>query len=61
MVRRIGRERFSLQDVYAYENDLSTIYPSNRSVKPKIRQQLQLLRDLGFVRFDGGGYYTLLR
>jgi type II restriction enzyme len=61
MVRRIGRDHFCLHDVYAYEDDLSAIYPDNRNVRAKIRQQLQVLRDLGFLAFEGGGRYRTLR
>jgi type II restriction enzyme len=61
MVRQLGRKRFSLQDVYGFEDALSTIYPSNKNVRPKIRQQLQVLRDLNFIRFAGRGEYELLR
>jgi len=61
MVRQLGRKRFSLQDVYGFEEALSTIYPSNKNVKPKIRQQLQILRDLNFICFAGRGEYELLR
>jgi type II restriction enzyme len=32
-------------------------HPDNRHVPDKIRQQLQVLRDLGFVEFLGGGRY----
>lgn len=56
-VELIGREEFTLADVYAYEGRLSALYPDNRNVRPKIRQQLQVLRDAGFVEFDGGGRY----
>ncbi len=31
------------------------LHPENRYVRPKIRQQLQILRDLGFVEFLGRG------
>ncbi len=34
--------------------------PANRNVQPKIRQQLQVLRDMGFVEFLGAGRYRLL-
>jgi type II restriction enzyme len=61
MIRRLNKERFSLQDVYAFENDLSAIYPGNRNVRPKIRQQLQVLRDTGFIEFEGAGRYRALR
>lgn len=61
MIRRLGRNSFSLRDVYSFENDLSAIYPNNRNIRPKIRQQLQVLRDIGFVTFEGSGRYRLLR
>lgn len=61
MIRRLGRKSFSLQDVYSFEDDLSTIYPNNRNIRPKIRQQLQVLRDIGFVAFEGSGRYRMLR
>ena len=32
-------------------------YPSNQNVRPKLRQQLQILRDLGLVEFLGKGSY----
>ena len=32
---------------------------TNRHVRPKIRQQLQVLRDLGLLDFLGGGSYRL--
>lgn len=32
-------------------------YPANRHVRPKLRQQLQRLRDLGLIEFLGGGHY----
>jgi hypothetical protein len=32
-------------------------FPLNRFVRPQIRKQLQRLRDLGLVQFEGGGQY----
>lgn len=61
MIRRLGRRSFSLQDVYSFEDDLSAIYPNNRNIRPKIRQQLQVLRDIGLVAFEGSGRYRMLR
>ena len=55
----IGRATFTLDDVYAHEDRLSGIYPGNRHVKPKIRQQLQVLRDAGYLDFVGRGRYRL--
>jgi type II restriction enzyme len=56
-VERIGREAFTLDEVYAFEADLSAIYPGNANVRPKIRQQLQVLRDTGLIAFEGRGRY----
>lgn len=60
MARKIGRSHFALEDMYTYEDELRRIYPTNRNVKPKIRQQLQVLRDIGLVKFEGQGKYELL-
>jgi len=58
-VERIGRDTFSLDDVYAFEDRLTALYPGNRNVRPKIRQQLQVLRDRGFLEFTGRGRYRM--
>lgn len=55
-VRRLG-PRFTLDDVYAFEDELAAKHPANRNVRPKIRQQLQVLRDKGVVAFEGRGVY----
>jgi type II restriction enzyme len=48
---------FSIEDAYALEPLLAQIYPGNNNIRPKIRQQLQVLRDMGLVVFQGGGTY----
>jgi type II restriction enzyme len=58
-VEAIGRPQFTLDDVYAFEGRLGHLYPDNRNVRPKIRQQLQFLRDRGFLDFVSRGYYRL--
>lgn len=58
-VERIGHHEFTLDDVYAFEPHLSALYPDNRNVRPKIRQQLQVLRDHGWLTFEGKGRYRL--
>ena len=55
----IGRESFTLDDVYAFEGRLAAVYPANNNVRPKIRQQLQVLRDQGYLAFLGRGRYRL--
>jgi len=59
-VRKLGRTDFSLGEVYALEPDFAEQYPNNRNIRPKIRQQLQVLRDLKFLEFKGAGRYRLL-
>ncbi len=58
-VEAIGRPEFRLEDVYAFEAALGELYPNNRHVKQKIRQQLQVLRDKGYLDFVSRGYYRL--
>jgi type II restriction enzyme len=57
VVRSLNRKEFLLQDVYAFAGQLQKLHPGNRHVPDKIRQQLQILRDLGFVEFLGRGRY----
>lgn len=57
VVDRIDAATFTLNDVYAYEEHLSRLYPENMNVRAKIRQQLQVLRDSGYLEFLGGGLY----
>ena len=58
-VESIRKKEFDLDDVYAFEAQLSKLYPNNRHVKQKIRQQLQFLRDRGYLDFISRGYYRL--
>lgn len=59
-VETIPTESFSLNDVYAFETYLEKKHPGNSHIKDKIRQQLQILRDKGFVVFKGRGKYRKL-
>ena len=59
-VRRIGKETFTLAEMYAFEGALSKLHRENRNVRPKVRQQLQVLRDRGAVEFLGRGRYRVL-
>jgi type II restriction enzyme len=58
-VERIGQLEFTLDDVYNFENYLGELHPENNNVKPKIRQQLQVLRDAGVLEFLGRGRYRV--
>jgi type II restriction enzyme len=59
IVRSFGEREFSLAEVYAREAELTRLHPHNRHVRDKIRQQLQVLRDLGLLDFLTPGHYRL--
>jgi len=60
VLRALGKEQFALSDVYAHADELGRLHPGNRHVDEKIRQQLQVLRDLGFLEFlNNRGQYRL--
>ncbi|WP_226939371.1 hypothetical protein [Psychrobacter cryohalolentis] len=50
----------SLNQVYAFADLLKLKYPENNHIKDKIRQQLQILRDRGIIKFLGRGHYQKL-
>lgn len=56
-VDKMPGEEFKLSDIYSFENELKVKHPSNNFVKDKIRQQLQYLRDKGFIEFSSRGSY----
>jgi len=58
-IRSLNKREFSLGEAYSLESHLSALHPANRNVRPKIRQQLQELRDMGLVDFLGAGRYRL--
>ncbi len=58
-IDKLEKSEFMLQDVYAFEKILGEKHPENRHVKDKIRQQLQFLRDKGYLEFLGNGKYKL--
>ena len=60
-VREIRPIEFTLHDVYAFEGRLGELHKDNRNVRPKIRQQLQVLRDRGVLEFLGRGRYRVIR
>lgn len=58
-VNGVGEE-FALKDIYKFSEVLKAKHAENNNVEAKIRQQLQLLRDKGFIEFLGGGRYRRL-
>lgn len=59
VVRSLGKRKFQLSDVYARSHELAELHPQNRHVNDKIRQQLQVLRDMRLLEFLSPGHYRL--
>lgn len=55
----LNKKEFHLSDIYNFEKDLSANHYENKNIKPKIRQQLQILRNKGYLEFLGNGVYKL--
>ncbi len=47
--------------MYDFEARFAALYPCNSNVRPKIRQQVQVLRDRGWLGFLGRGRYRVRR
>jgi len=58
-VRRLGKAQFTTSDAYAFTRELEELHPDNRHVKDKIRQQLQALRDTGFLAHVERGVWAV--
>ena len=58
-VRSLHKAEFTLPEAYGLERSLAQLHPANRHVRDKIRQQLQVLRDLNLLEFVGRGKYRL--
>ena len=59
-IQSLDKRRFNLNEAYQFANELSALHPENKHIKPKIRQQLQILRDRGILRFVARGQYELV-
>jgi type II restriction enzyme len=60
VVTSLRKKEFVLSDVYAHDSELAKLHPNNSHIHDKIRQQLQVLRDMGLLEFLGGGSYRLI-
>ena len=56
LVERLD-EIFTLNQMYAFVEELKQKHPDNKHIQDKIRQQLQFLRDKGIIEFKGRGIY----
>jgi type II restriction enzyme len=61
LLRQLPGDRFSLNEAYSFEAHLAKLYPENNNVRPKIRQQLQVLRDAGIIQFEARGLYKFMQ
>ena len=59
-IDKLEKRTFCLDDIYRFENELHIKHPHNHFIKDKIRQQLQYLRDKGYLEFKGRGIYELI-
>ena len=59
-INDIKSEIFTLQDIYKFADYLKSKHALNNNIEPKIRQQLQFLRDKSFIEFVGRGVYHKL-
>jgi len=59
-IDNLGKQQFTLDEIYVFENELRFLYPENSHIKDKIRQQLQVLRDKDYLRFIGKRCYCLV-
>lgn len=58
-VRSLGKSEFALSEMYSQVDVLARLHPKNFHVRDKIRQQLQVLRDMNLLEFLGDGSYRL--
>ena len=56
-VNAINSTYFTIDMVYAFEEELILKHPDNHNICAKIRQQLQQLRNRGIILFLGNGQY----
>jgi type II restriction enzyme len=59
-IEKLGKNEFSLSDIYRFENELGILHPNNKHIRDKIRQQLQILRDKNYLDFISRGFYRLI-
>ena len=56
-IDQIKTAEFTLAEVYAFEHELKAKHADNNFIRDKIRQQLQVLRDMNIIEFVARGKY----
>lgn len=59
IIRRLGKTEFTNDEIYVFAPELEKLHPDNRHIRDKIRQQLQVLRDTGFLSHPSHGTWQL--
>lgn len=54
-------DNFTLEDMYHFVDVLQQKHLDNNNVEAKIRQQLQVLRDKGILKFTNRGHYSKIK
>lgn len=60
IINKFDNDLFNMQEVYSYKDILKIKHPNNNNIEAKIRQMLQQLRDMGFIKFVNRGCYKRL-
>jgi type II restriction enzyme len=58
-LRSLGKPEFTNAEIYARADALRAQHPENQHVTDKVRQQLQILRDTGFLTHTNRGSWRL--
>lgn len=58
-LEQLNKVQFSLKEIYGFTSYLQERHQDNHNIQPKIRQQLQILRDKGYLEFVGRGEYRI--
>lgn len=58
LLQTLPSTSFRLDEAYAFENQLKDLHPGNRNIRPKIRQQLQILVARGILIREEPGIYS---
>lgn len=59
-IENLDKKYFSLNDLYQFEKILKIKHPQNNNIEAKIRQQLQILRDNHYLKFESRGKYKII-
>jgi len=59
-IEKLNKKNFTRQELLKFVPYLETKYPDNHTIGQKISQQLQILRDKGYLKFTSRGNYEVI-